>query len=243
MNEKEIEIIAVIGNGYYRFLPERLDIDNASVYISRLIKASREIVRHYAKKIAVWQLENEPNWWFQHFAVDWRRGGVWFEPNIAERILTELHQIVREEDPKALTLVNLEADTTINNASKYSGFADVLGLDFYPNYLNANPISVTGIRKASDIKKETGKPVLITETGYPSGPNFLGYSKTNQSKYVKQVCEEAYSIDAISALSMWRLRDSYWLSFPFQENSFGLLNRQGIPKPAWFEYIERTKAN
>ena len=42
MNEKEIEIIAVIGNGYYRFLPERLDIDNASVYISRLITKHQE---------------------------------------------------------------------------------------------------------------------------------------------------------------------------------------------------------
>ena len=241
MNEKGIEIIAVIGNGYFRFLPTGLDIDNARVYVSRLADASREIVRHYARKIAVWQLENEPNWWLQHFAVDWRRGGVWFEPNIAEKILTELHEIVRDEDPNALTLVNLEADGTNNHATKYSGFADIMGLDFYPNYLNANPINVGGIRKASAVKRETGKPVIITETGYPSGPNLLGYSKANQSKYVTQVCEEARSCEAISALSMWRLQDSYWLSFPFQENSFGLLNRQGIPKPAWFDYIRQTK--
>jgi hypothetical protein len=241
MNEKEIEIVGVIGNGYYRFLPVGLDIDNASAYVARLSLASREIVRHYKGKIAVWQLENEPNWWFEHFAVDWRRGGVWFEPNIQEKILGELYKVVREEDPNALAMVNLEADSTHNHFSKYSAFYDILGLDFYPNYLNANPINVAGLKKAAEIKRECGKKVMITETGYPSGPSLLGYNKKNQSTYVKLVCEEAYSDDAISALGMWRFSDSYWLSFPFQENSFGLLNRQGFPKPAWYEYIQATK--
>jgi hypothetical protein len=241
MNERGIEIIGVLGNGYYRFLPAGLDIDNAAVYIARLNLASKEIVRHYKGKIAVWQLENEPNWWLEHFAVDWRRGGVWFEPGIAERILGELYRIVREEDPNAQTLVNLEADGTTSNFQKYAAFCDILGLDFYPNYLSANPISVTGLKKAAAFRRECGKPVMITETGYPSGPNLLGYNKSNQSRYVKLVCEEAQSNDAISALGMWRLIDSYWLSFPFQENSFGLLNRQGIPKPAWFEFIQKTK--
>jgi hypothetical protein len=43
MNFHGIDVIAVIGNGYYRFLPEGLNIDDPDVYIARLVEASKEI--------------------------------------------------------------------------------------------------------------------------------------------------------------------------------------------------------
>ncbi|MFC1507436.1 hypothetical protein ACFLQ6_10265, partial [Thermoproteota archaeon] len=72
-----------------------------------------------------------------------------------------------------------------------------------------------------------------SETGYPSGPFFLGYSASKQTKYVSRACSDASDIEAICGIGIWRYRDSAWRSFPFQENHFGLINSMGNPKPAW----------
>jgi hypothetical protein len=242
MKSHGIGIIAVIGNGYFRFLPRGLDIDNVEIYVDQLTQATRRIVGHYRGKIAMWQLENEPNWWLQHFGAGWRRGGVWFSPQIVERILGALFEIVRSEDSNALTMVNLQADSLKNSLSSFAKYSDVLGLDFYPNYVRATPVDgVDLMARVSRAKRETGKPIVIAETGYPSGPKLFGFNSYNQTEYVRKVCEASVSSDMLSGLGLWRLSDTYWLSFPYQENSFGLLNRQGIPKPAWQEFTNFTR--
>ncbi|HZW57426.1 MAG TPA: hypothetical protein VFF30_14150 [Nitrososphaerales archaeon] len=244
LNNAGIRIAAVLGNGYFRFLPKGINIDRPADYVARLAEASREIVRHYRGKIDMWQLENEPNWWLEHLSTDWRRGGIWLEKDIAETILAELQRIVKEEDPKTETMINLEADTAHIFFKHYSKYCDVLGLDFYPNYLRSEPINVSEVsRIARKAKELVGTEILVAETGYPSGPRLFGYSEAKQVEYVKSVCEEAYSSDGVSGLGMWRLSDTYWLSFPFQENHFGLLNRQGSPKQAWFEYVKQIRGH
>ena len=241
MNKEGIEIVAVIGNGYFRFLPKRLNIDQPTEYLARLSESSTEIVRHYSGRIAMWQIENEPNWWLEHFSTDWRRGGIWFEKNISELILSELKRIVNEEDHGTPIMINLEADSAKTSSNSFSKYCDVLGLDYYPNYSHATPINVSEIKVATEAKKIAGKPVMIAETGYPSGPKLFGYNEQNQAEYVRAACEEAFSCDGICGLAMWRLSDTYWLSFPFQENNFGLLDRRGSPKKAWFEYENQIK--
>lgn len=244
MNGAGIKIIAVLANGYYRFLPRGINLDSPRDYLVRLSDASREIVRHYRGKIEMWQLENEPNWWLEHFSTDWRRGGVWLEKNIAETILSELQKIVKEEDPGARTMINLEADTAHIYFKLYSKYCDTLGLDFYPNYMRSEPIDVSEISRICRKAKATiGSEVLVAETGYPSGPKLFGYGEARQSEYVRAVCEEAYASDSILGLGMWRLSDAYWLSFPFQENHFGLLNMQGVPKQGWFDYVDEIKGH
>jgi len=242
LHDSSINIIGVLGNGYYRFLPMGLDIDKPEVYLARLAESSREIVRHYRGKISMWQLENEPNWWVEHFASDWRRGGIWLTKNLQDLILSELCAIVREEDRGSQTMINLESDNNPSAFAKsYSKYSDVIGLDFYPNYASASPITVSELSRKVDAVRPEGKPIMITETGYPSGPSLFGYSPDKQAEYVNSICEKAYSIDAVTSLGMWRLSDPYWLSFPFQENSFGLIDRRGRPKPAWNEYLRQAK--
>ena len=244
MNDFGIHIIGVIGNGYERFLPRNLEIDKLRSYVPRLSDSSREIVRHYRRRISMWQLENEPDWWNYHFASDWRRGGVWLDRNAGQVILNELHRIISEEDSGTPTLVNLAADRSEIFTRCYSKYCDVIGLDFYPNYANPELIDLSRLKsRVQEAKKLTGKQIMITETGYPSGPRIFGFDMRKQARYVKAVCEEAYSIDSVTSLGLWRLSDPYWFSFPFQENSFGLINRQGIPKQAWFEYLNQIKAN
>jgi hypothetical protein len=238
MHSYGINIIAVLANGYYRFLPKGLDIDRPNVYLARMVEASTQIVRHYRGKIAMWQLENEPNWWHEHFASDWRRGGIWIECSKIQRpILQALQSIVSSEDPGTPTMINLEADTSRAFSDIFFKYCDVLGLDIYPNYARASPILAPQLTKAAELRKLAGKPVMITETGYPSGPRFFGFTKERQAEYVRLTCAAARSSDQLSGLGIWRLSDTYWLSFPYQENSFGLLDRVGIPKPAWSEFL------
>ena len=242
MNEHGIKVVAVIGNGYYRFLPNRLNINDPIEYVSRLAEASRKIVRHYSGKIHLWQLENEPNWWMEHFWIGWRRGLIWFKKNIGETILSQLSTIVKEEDGKAQTMVNLESDTAKVFYDSYSKYCDLLGLDYYPNYIKSNPVDASGIRRiARDARKSTGNKVLISETGYSSGPWFFGFNQEKQAGYVASATKEASCSDDILGLGIWRLSDTYWRSFPFQENSFGLLARSGSPKQAWFEYVSQIR--
>ncbi len=241
MSEEGIEIVAVIGNGYTRFLPERVNLDNPNDYIQRLRSASTAIVRRYKDEIKTWQIENEPNWWLEHYATHWRSGGVWLEPGIQEDVLGTLHDVVRQEDPSATIVVNLEADNRKTDWKFYAKYCDVLGLDFYPNYVHPEPVDASEVKFASQVKRESGLPVFVAETGYPSGPSMFGYSEQKQCDYVKSACESSYTCDDICALSIWRYSDSYWRSFPEQENYFGLLTKEGDPKPAWLEYHNQIK--
>jgi hypothetical protein len=241
LNQSGIEIIAVIGNGYSRFLPQGINMEDSQGYLQRLDSVCRAIVRHYKDSIKIWQIENEPNWWSEHYATHWRSGGLWLEPGIQEDILQTMNTLVREEDPSARIVINLEADERKTNWSFYQKYCDVLGLDFYPNYLHSTPINASELRFSSEVKKQTGLPVFIAETGYPSGPSIFGYSEERQAEYIRSACEESFACDEIFALSIWRMSDSYWKSFPEQENHFGLFAKDGSPKIAWGEYCNQVK--
>lgn len=241
LTDAGIEILGVIGNGYQRFLPEGLDADRLSEYLFRLKESSQQILSRYKGKVSAWQIENEPNWWMEHYATHWRTGEIWLEPGIQDAILPELSQLVRETDPKSTVIINLEADHERTQWKYYTKFCDVLGLDFYPNYSHSSPVDASKIASATEIKQKAGCSVFIAETGYPSAPIILGYDKDKQSDYIRQACEVARSTDGIEGLCMWKLSDTYWHSFPDQENHFGLLEKNGNPKPAWTEYLEQIR--
>ena len=255
MNEHGIGIIGVLGNGYNRFLPEGIETNNIDEFLKRLVYSSTHIVRHYKDKVKLWQIENEPNWWRAHHTIQWRKGRIWLETNSQEAILSALHNVVRTECPDGRIMINLEADskrfrfaslfprlTAPMDWRLYSKYCDILGLDLYPNYYRSNPIDASLLgRTATEAKKKTGLPIFIIETGYPTGPHALGYSEANQAKYIRSACEEAFSCDAITGLGWFRFSDSYWRSFPFPENHFGLLTKEGAPKLGWNGYLNEIR--
>ena len=230
-----IEIVPVLGCGYERMLPMGLNVDkDRSLYLKRLAIHVRLLIRRYKGKVKHWQIENEPNWWRMHVEGGWRSGVSWLDPRgFREDLLKTLNDAVHEEDPAAMTIINLEGDGGMKDLNVYPEYADVLGLDFYPNYKAASPINIDIFDKARDFAKQIGKPVIISETGYPSGPRLLGYSEARQAQYVKMAFEKAYSLDGINGIAIWRHRDTTWRSFPPQENRFGLKESKGRPKPAW----------
>jgi hypothetical protein len=255
MNEFGIGIIGVLGNGYNRFLPEDIEANDIQEFVKRLVYSSTHIVRHYKDKVKFWQIENEPNWWRAHHTIQWRKGSIWLEERSQEAILRALHSVVRSECPDATVMINLEADskrfrfasffprlTAPMDWRLYAKYCDVLGLDFYPNYYRSTPIDASLLgRTATEVKKKIGLPIFIIETGYPTGPQILGYSEANQAKYIRSACEEAFSCDAITGLGWFRFSDSYWRSFPFPENHFGLLTKEGTPKIGWNGYLSEIK--
>jgi hypothetical protein len=242
MTEAGIGIIGAIGNGYNRFLPIGLQTDHLDEYLKRLTDSSTEIVRHYKDKVKVWQIENEPNWWKAHYYGHWRKGAIWLTERSLEPILNALYNVVRSECPGATIIVNLEAEEKDANWKLFAKYSDILGLDFYPNYFPGTQIHPSKLgATALEVRKETGLPIFVIETGYPTGPRLFGYSEAKQCEYIRIACETAFSCDAITGLGWFRFSDSYWRSFPPQENYFGLLSKKGRPKPGWYEYVNQIR--
>ncbi|MDG6922638.1 MAG: hypothetical protein JRN67_05015, partial [Nitrososphaerota archaeon] len=148
LNSNGIKILAVLGNGYKRFLPNGASVDHLQKYIDQLTVSTTEIVRHYKDSISDWQIENEPNWWREHAAVDWRSGLIWFESNSDQKILKALHDVVREECPDASIIINVEADRNDIRYDRYTQYCDIIGLDLYQGYAHSHQTSADKIRIA-----------------------------------------------------------------------------------------------
>jgi hypothetical protein len=230
-----VGIVPVLACGYKRMLPRGLNPDpDRESYLKRASVHARLLVRKYKDKIKCWQIENEPNWWSQHAAGGWRSGLAWMhEHGFKQRLLQTLNESVHIEDPTALTIINLEADAKTLDPTSYVPYCDVLGLDFYPNYKTSSPINTSVFKLANEVAGQFDKPVIVSETGYPSGPLLLGYSASKQAEYVASACLDAFALDRVNAVGIWRYIDTSWRSFPDQENHFGLHDSKGNSKPAW----------
>jgi hypothetical protein len=240
---KGISVVPVVACGYRRMLPRGLEPDhNRALYLKRAAIHARLLTRHYKDRIKSWQIENEPNWWAEHEAGGWRSGLCWVRDHgFKQELLTTLNNAVHSEDPKASTIINLEADAKVLAPAPYSYNCDILGLDFYPNYKSAHPVNPGVTKLADQVGKALQKPLLISETGYPSGPGFLGYSSDRQAEYVETAAKEAFVFSHVTGIGIWRFNDTSWRSFPPMENHFGLFDKRGAPKPAWGAYSKVIK--
>lgn len=243
LTRRGIGIVPVIASGYQRMLPQGLEPDpDRALYLKRVTIHTRLLVDHYKDRIKSWQIENEPNWWAEHAAGGWRSGLVWIrEHGFRTELLQALNDAVHSEDPSARTIINLEADATALDPGIYSSYCDILGLDFYPNYKISHPINTKVLKLANQVGTKLSKTVIVSETGYPSGPSLLGYSGDSQAKYVADACREAHGLDGVTGIGIWRYIDTAWRSFPPQENHFGLFDNKGNPKPAWTEFSRIIK--
>ncbi len=164
------------------------------------------------------------------------------QPYTKEQAMTEADRCLRCGTPVCIDACPVQMDVRgMMDAAEYAKFCDVIGLDFYPNYKASELVDASVIERTGAAAAESGKPVFIAETGYPSGPALLGYSEGRQSEYVAQALREAYSQDKVTGIGIWRYLDTSWSSFPPQENHFGLIDEKTGPKAAWYRYAQVRK--
>jgi hypothetical protein len=70
---------------------------------------------------------------------------------------------------------------------------DVVSFDAYPNYYRAAPPDgrAVGVRARAVAAQACGMPVLVMETGYPTGPAEAGYDEARQAEFVRDAFDSA----------------------------------------------------
>jgi len=168
-------------------------------------------------RIAVWQVENELNEAF-FTAIGAERwpsgmdalGSHWGRFPFLTTLLETLARAVRDADPSARVLTNLHTSVhpNIDRAVsvptwdvallRWRDTLDWVGLDIYPNIYRSSPISsdVVGATVARALPIANGRPVLVIETGYPTGPSGLGYDQARPVRYLRESFEAARAAGA-----------------------------------------------
>lgn len=163
-------------------------------------------------RIPLWQTENELNQAFFTAIFGWRHpaflgafGSAWQDWAYVSRILRTLRMAVKDADPTALTTMNFHTDVAagINEYFGHPGWLEAVGLwresmdvvsfDAYPNYYRASPPdgATVGARAAQVREQACGRPVIVMETGYPTGPAEAGYDEAQQAAFVRDAFDSS----------------------------------------------------
>jgi hypothetical protein len=163
-------------------------------------------------RIPLWQTENELNQAFFTAIFGWRHpalfgafGSAWQDWPYVTRILETLRLAVRDADPTALTTMNFHTDVHpgINEYFGHPGWLesigewreqmDVVSFDAYPNYYRSSPPdgAAVGVRASMVRSQACGRPVLVMETGYPTGPAESGYDEAQQATFVRDAFDSS----------------------------------------------------
>jgi len=209
--------------------PDRI---GKSTYLAYMYLYSRAVVERYdgdgyldADGIVVkfWQIENELNqamltaaWGWR--APDWMDGftSAWADWNFLDMLLWVLSQAVKNADPEAITVINLHSDipdamcrffgipTWREAAAMWRDYADIVGFDSYPNYLVPEPILGEQIGEKTKLIQEAscGKPTMILETDYTTGPPELAFTAESQAEYIYEAFWSSYDAGAKGFLKL-----------------------------------------
>lgn len=213
-------------------------------YLGQIALHAAGAARRYQGTVPLWNTENELNWTPIHvIAAGWRMGCAWFDFSFLGRLLETLHRSVHLGAGRdALTTMNLNIHDPfwLQRLRQWEPFMDVVGLGAYPNYLFSRPVLNDLLLHAIEQAiQTTDKPVMVLETGYPSGPEERGYNQTQQGFYLEQT---AYGTEGSGASGyFW-----YRLDDPKQppqagglqavEAFWGVVDEQGKRKESFFRF-------
>jgi len=197
-----------------RLTPDRIGRENylGQIYLFARAVVERyngdgELDAPGGQVVRFWQLENELNQAFLTAVWGWREpsfldafGSAWQDWSFLTRLLEALSAAVRVEDASAWTTVNFHTDVPAeinrgfslpsweNAIRQWVSHVDIIGLDAYPNYYVPQPVRGERLteRVASASEMGCGKPVVVVETGYPTGPAERGYTEQGQAEYIRE---------------------------------------------------------
>lgn len=196
-------------------------------YLAYMYLHVRAIVEHYdgdgfkdAEGIVIkyWQIENELNQALLTAIWGWREPqwlealySPWASWDFCTELLATLNRAVHDADPDAVTTQNLHTDihpnlsrlilqpTWSEAATLWRDHMDIIGFDAYPNYYLSEPVygNVVGERTETLYAAGCGKPVMIMEIGYPTGPEEFGYTWENQALFIDEAFHSSYDAGAV----------------------------------------------
>ena len=189
-------------------------------YLTTIVNTFRDDDR-----VLAWDLHNEPD-----------NYGTWQsanDPNDALDWLARIAARTRELDPNHLVTVGAGRDTSFaqTDAAGHTliGISDFVSLHCY----NAPDLD----RQITVVRALAGdKPLILEEAGWPSGPLFsTKYSEAQQATAYDTITAAART-GALAGAMQWALWDYLPLrngAYDTFQDAFGLLHRDGSPKPAF----------
>jgi len=171
--------------------------------------------------VRFWEPEAELNEAFLTAVLGWRGpayeqalGSAWHDFEFLTDVIRLGNEAVREEDPGAITVMPFHTDIHENfgrffgyppwteAVSRWAEYVDVIGIDAYPNYYRPLPIKggllYDRVLQAREISGDL--PVMVIETGYPSGPTEVGFDEILQAEYLDRAVESARAAGAAGYL-------------------------------------------
>lgn len=206
--ENGIEPVLVIGVGFDELLPTyQGKIGNPQVlgmpnYITHLYLHTRAVVRRYHDRVHYWQMECHLNEAKMSLIRGERSGFPWTKWDFLYSVLRALRDGVKTEDYTADVTTSLYTDVPDELRQRLGGktwqealvdwweFTDFIGLSSYPNNFKGTPVlgEVVGQRVAEAIFLARGRPVIVMESGYSSGPD-SSHTEANQSLFIEEAAE------------------------------------------------------
>jgi Beta-glucosidase/6-phospho-beta-glucosidase/beta-galactosidase len=240
-----LKIIAILGAGHTDLLPEWIlkegSVDNKD-YINYLRIYAKNTVGRYSGKIDIWQIENELNHVTFYKWIGWRIG-KWNETQI-KNIIETLSSITKSLD-KSAVMINVIVDNPnwfsfLRKLTEWNIEYDIIGIDYYPNYLDdysedaGNPLKASKVYDYINKAKLFNKTVVIAETGYSTYNQI--HNEINQAIFVEKIAL-ASIISSIGLVVYYRYDDFSYNSTDIEAN-FGFINYFGKPKLAWHKVKE-----
>jgi len=247
-----IDVLPVVSGGYTVNQPDLVvdgettrltpDLVGAEVYLGLVSLNVRACVRRYRDRVRVWQIENELNVACETVIWGWRQGALWCDRAFLTRLMKTLHDAVEAEDPEARTTQNFHTDLHWEeDVVAWADWVDIVGLDAFPNYLEPEPVQglLVGERVTEALALGLGKPVVVLETGYPTGPAERGYDEEKQAQYVRQAATSTYEAGAAGYFHFTLVSaETGGEGVQAVEPYWGLIRSDGSHKAGWRAYEE-----
>ncbi|MBI2889883.1 MAG: hypothetical protein HYY13_03760 [Nitrospirae bacterium] len=243
---KDTSVTDAIESGY-----EGIGREN---YLGQVLLYTAAAARRYSRgslAVGLWNTENELNWTYVHVLVaGWRKGNAWLDEGFLTDLMATLAEGIHLGNPAARVTMNLNISDPdwLADLRTYGPHMDVIGLGAYPNYLYGEPIlsdlvgAAVGDARRAGLPASAGKPVMVLETGYPSGPPGRDWSPEYQAEYLRRAAGGACR-EGAEGFFYFKLDDE---DLPRQdvqavENYWGLVDASGNRKPSFHALTETIR--
>ena len=243
-------------DGRYRILPEPLDFIQPGVvgigreaYLAHAELHTAAVARRYSgqpRRVTWWNIENELNLAYLHVQLfGWRTGDAWLDDAFLVDLLATLYRGLKlgSPDARATHNVNPIGPNWADDLASYAEHLDAIGIGAYPNYVSPRPLQTEVLIAGVEAAAAFGKPVIVLETGNPSGPASGGWDEALQAEYLATAPVESFNAGAIGYIHFLlndrdpKIWDSNEGELTQVENYWGLVRVDGTYKPS-FEILQ-----